>query len=154
MAGFQKYIVMGNLTREPETRYTQSGMAVCEFTIAVNGTRKEDKTFFGRVVVFGKTAESCQKYLGKGSTVMIEGRLTNDEWEDRQTGQKREKTRIIAENVQFIGSGASTRQSEQSGPNYGAQEPSRRYQQEDCPPPMPPPPPGIPAQGENSDIPF
>lgn len=126
-ASFQKYICMGNLTREPETRYTQSGMAVCEFTVAVNGARKEDPTFYAAVTVFGKTAEACQRYLGKGSQVLVEGRLQTDEWEDRQSGQKRSKTRVIAESVQFIGSRSETQQRGQAAQNTAPSAPAANY---------------------------
>lgn len=141
---FQKYICMGNLTREPELRYTPGGMAVCEFTVAVNSTRKEDGTYFGQVCVFGKTAEACQRYLVKGSSVLVEGKLKNDEWEDRQTGQKRSKTRIYADNVQFIGKSDNAPQNAHSGENsgYSATGNNRgRYGADDRPPAMPPMPP-------------
>ena len=105
--GYNRVILQGNLTKDPERRVTTSGMAVCEFTVAVNGTRKDDAPYFGAVVVFGNTAESCSRYLGKGSQVLVEGKLKNDEWEDRQTGQKRSKTRIIADSVQLSGKGAT-----------------------------------------------
>lgn len=114
MAGFQKFICMGNLTKDPDTRYTQSGMAVCEFSVAVNGARKDDDTFFGMVVVFGKAAEACRYYLAKGSSVLIEGKLKNEEWTDRE-GRKQHKTRIYADNVQFITRSEKPRQNEQPG---------------------------------------
>ena len=132
-ASFQKYICMGNITREPETRYTPGGMAVCEFTVAVNGARKEDTTFYAAVVVFGKTADACQRYLGKGSPVMVEGRLQTDELEDRRTGQKRSRTRVMAENVQFIGAANKTQQNAQNGANQGYSAPAPSY----APPPRP-----------------
>lgn len=126
-ASFQKYICMGNLTKEPQTRYTPSGMAVCEFTVAINGARKEDPAFFAAVASFGKTAEACQRYLGKGSPVLIEGRLQTDEWDDRQTGQKRSRTRVIAESVQFIGSRGETQQRAQSAQNTAPSAPAANY---------------------------
>ena len=140
---FQKYICMGNLTREPELRYTPGGMPVCEFTVAVNATRKEDGTFFGQVCVFGKSAEACQRYLGKGSPVLVEGKLKNDEWTDQQTGQKRSKTRIYADSVQFIGKSDNSPQNAHSGENSGYAERGNnrsRYTSEDYPPPLPPAP--------------
>lgn len=123
---FQKFICMGNLARAPELRYTPGGMAVCEFTVAVNSTKKEDGTYFGAVCAFGKTAEACQRYLGKGSPVLVEGKLRNDEWEDRQTGQKRSKTRIVADAVQFIGRSDNSRQSAQSGQYSGYSAPAQQ----------------------------
>jgi single-strand DNA-binding protein len=172
-ASFQKYICLGNLTREPQTRYTPGGMAVCEFTVAINGARKEDPVYYAPVVVFGKTGEACQRYLGKGSSVMVEGRLQTDEWEDRQTGQKRSRTRVIAENVQFIGSRGETQQNAQNGANQGYSAPAPRpqaprpaapypgghqYGRDMVPsatPPAPQQPPTPPAEPEAADdIPF
>jgi single-strand DNA-binding protein len=138
MASFQKYICMGNLTRDPDYRTTPSGTGVCEFTVAVNSARREDGAFFGQVVAFGKTADACRQYLMKGSTVLVEGKLKNDEWEDRQTGQKRTKTRIVADTVQFIDQSNNSRQNAQSGANTGYQAGRRPYGADDCPtPPMP-----------------
>lgn len=168
--GFQKFICMGNLTRDPEARHTAKGMAVTEFTVAVNGPRKEDEAYFGTVVTFGSTAEACARYLSKGSPVLVEGKLKNDEWEDKQTGQKRTKTRIVAEAVQFIGRSDNSRQSGQSDQNSGytarrpSPAPAPRQEARTAPPPMPPDPatyhkyqpadcPQQP-QNDNSDIPF
>lgn len=132
MASFQKYICIGNLARDPDTRYTAGGMAVCEFTVAINGARKEDGTYYGVVVAFGKTAEACRQYLTKGSSVLVEGKLKNDEWEDKQTGQKRSKTRIYADNVQFIGRSENQRQNAQPAPAYT--EPRAGKHADDLPP--------------------
>lgn len=123
MAGYIKVILLGNLTRDPDFRGTPSGMTVCEFGVAVNSGRRDDKPYFGQVVTFGKTADACRQYLSKGSQVFVEGKLQNDEWEDRQTGQKRSKTRIVADSVQFIGRNDNTRQNAQSGRNTGNSAP-------------------------------
>jgi len=108
MASLNKVFLLGNLTRVPELRYTPSGAAVCEFGLAVNrkyvsNNQEKDETCFIDVVVWGKQGESCQKYLEKGSAAMIEGRLQFDQWDDRDTGKKRSKLRVVAERVQFIG---------------------------------------------------
>lgn len=106
-ASYNKVLLMGNLTRNPELRYISGGSAVCEFGIAVNrrftanGEDREETTFVD-IVVWGKSAESCSRFLAKGSSVFIEGRLQLDQWEDQQGG-KRSRLRVIAENVQFIG---------------------------------------------------
>jgi single-strand DNA-binding protein len=97
-------------------------MAVCEFRVAVNSGKQDDKPYFGQVLTFGRIAEVCRDYLKKGSQVLVDGKLQNDEWEDRQTGQKRTQTRIIADTVQFVGRSDNSRQNEQSGPNYGRSE--------------------------------
>ncbi|MCF7889094.1 MAG: single-stranded DNA-binding protein, partial [Victivallales bacterium] len=106
MASFNKVILIGNLTRDPQLRYTSSGQAVCDFSIAinrkyfVNGQEKEEVCFVD-IVAWSKQAESCGKYLSKGSCVFVEGRLRNDNWEDRE-GRKRSKLRITADRVQFM----------------------------------------------------
>lgn len=99
---------MGNLTRNPEMRYTPAGSAVCEFGIAVNrrfvqanGAEKEEVCFID-IVVWGKQAESTSRYLQKGSSVFIEGRLVYDQWEEKETQKKRSRLRVNAERVQFL----------------------------------------------------
>ena len=126
MTGFCKVFLLGNLTRDPDMRTSHKGTAVCELGIAVNSDNRNDPPFFGQVVVFGKTAEACGRYLAKGSQILVEGRLKNEEWEDRQTGQKRSKTRIYADSVQFIGRNDNARQNAGSGQysGYSAQAPA------------------------------
>jgi len=108
MANFNKVLFMGNLTRDPELRYLPNGTAVTSFTVASNrvyalpsGEKKEEATFV-RVVVWARRAETCAEYLGKGSSVFVEGRLQSRVWQ-AQDGQKRSTIEIIADNVQFIG---------------------------------------------------
>jgi single-strand DNA-binding protein len=108
MAGVNKVILIGNLGRDPELRYTQSGQAVANFTLATterfptkDGERQE-RTEWHRVVAWGRTAELCAQYLSKGRSVYVEGRLQTREWEDRD-GQKRRTTEIVAVSVQFLG---------------------------------------------------
>jgi len=108
MASFNKVILLGNLTRDPELRHTPAGMAVCNFDLAVNrtyttrtGERKEE-TCFITVVVWDKQAQTCAEYLGKGRQVLVEGRLQHRTWET-QDGQKRTKHEVVAERVQFVG---------------------------------------------------
>ena len=108
MASLNKVMLMGNLTRNPEIRYTPSGQAVCDLGLAmnrrysVNGQDREDVCFVD-IVVWAKQAESCSKYLHKGSLVFVDGRLHNDNWEDKD-GKKRSRLRITAERVQFLNS--------------------------------------------------
>ena len=108
MASLNKVLLMGNLTRTPELRYTPSGQAVCDLGLAVNrkysvnGQDREDVCFID-IVVWAKQAESCSKYLQKGSPVFIEGRLHNDTWEDKD-GKKKSRMRVTAERVQFLSS--------------------------------------------------
>lgn len=108
MASLNKVFLLGNLTRDPDLRHTSGGMAVCEFCLAttrrftVNGQLQEE-TCFVDVVVWGKIGANCAKYLHKGSSAMIEGRLQLDQWEDRNGGGKRSKLKVNAEVVQFVG---------------------------------------------------
>ncbi len=110
MASFNKVILMGNLTRDPELRYTPKGTAIAKIGVAVNrvwtneaGEKKEEVTFVD-VDVFGRTAENVGQYMRKGRPILIEGRLRLDQWEDKQTGQKKSRLGVVAETVQFLGS--------------------------------------------------
>ncbi len=110
MASFNKVILVGNLTRDPELRYTPKGTAIAKLGIAVNrvwtsetGEKREETTFVD-VDVFGRTAENVAQYLRKGSPLLVEGRLRLDTWEDKQTNQKRSKLGVVAEVIQFLGS--------------------------------------------------
>jgi single-strand DNA-binding protein len=107
-AGVNKVILIGNLGRDPELRYTQSGQAVANFTLATTETwnkkegGREERTEWHRIVAWGRTAELCAQYLAKGRTVYVEGRLQTREWENRE-GQKQRTTEIVALTVQFLG---------------------------------------------------
>ena len=101
---------MGNLTRDPEVRYTSSGTAIAKLGIAINrywsnkDGQKQEETTFVDVDAFGRQAETIAQYLKKGRPVMVEGRLKLDQWDDKQTGQKRSKLGVVLENFQFIDS--------------------------------------------------
>jgi single-strand DNA-binding protein len=110
MASFNKVILMGNLTRDPELRYTPKGTAIAKVGLAVNrvwtneaGEKKEEVTFVD-VDIFGRTAENVGQYMRKGRPILVEGRLKLDQWDDKQTGQKRSRLGVVAETVQFLGS--------------------------------------------------
>ena len=127
MANLNKVLLMGNLTRDPEVRYTPKGTAVTELGIAVNriytgenGEKREEVTFVD-VTVWGRTAENVGEYLRKGRPVFIEGRLQLDSWEDKQSGQKRNKLKVVADNVQFLGSRGSSGGA--GGPEEGDEAP-------------------------------
>lgn len=107
-SGYQKIIMVGNLTREPELRYSSGGTAVCNMGIAVNSKLKygddekeKDEVLFINVVVWGKQGESCSKYLAKGRQVLVEGRLQERKWES--DGQQKSKMEIVASSVKFLG---------------------------------------------------
>ncbi len=109
--GVNKVFLLGNLGRDPEVRFTPSGQAVANFTVATNESwtdksgQKQEKTEWHRIVVWGKLAELCGEYLKKGRQAFIEGRLQTREWTDKE-GKKNYTTEIVANNVQFLGSGA------------------------------------------------
>jgi single-strand DNA-binding protein len=111
MASFNKVILVGNVTRDPEVRFTPGGTAVTDVGLAVNrfwmdkGTneRKEETTFID-VTLWGRTAEVAGEYLAKGRPCLIEGRLQLDQWDDKETGQKRSKLKVIGETLQLLGS--------------------------------------------------
>jgi single-strand DNA-binding protein len=111
MANFNKVILAGNLTRDPALRYTPKGTAIAEIGLAINrkwksetGEAKEEVTFVD-VAAYGRTAEVIGQYLKKGRPIMIEGRLKFDQWDDKQTGQKRSKLRVVCESFEFLDSG-------------------------------------------------
>ncbi len=120
MASINKVILMGNLTRDPELRYTPGGAAVANLGLATNrvykdknGEKKEEATFV-RVVVWGRQAEVCGQYLTKGSGLFVEGRLQSRSWETEDK-QKRNTLEVVASNIQFVGG-----KKEGSGPKAGA----------------------------------
>ncbi|WP_010582429.1 single-stranded DNA-binding protein [Schlesneria paludicola] len=110
MASFNKVILVGNLTRDPQVKYTTGGTAVTELGLAVNrrwqdkqSNQWKDETTFVDVTLWGRTAEIAGEYLAKGRSVLIEGRLQLDTWDDRESGQKRSKLRVVGENMTMLG---------------------------------------------------
>jgi single-strand DNA-binding protein len=106
MTSFNKVILLGNLTRDPEVRYTPNGIAVASFAIAVNrkykqGDETKEEVSYIDIVVFGKQAESCGQYINKGDSVLIDGRLQQRRWETEE-GQKRTKIEVVAQSVNFM----------------------------------------------------
>lgn len=129
MASFNKVILMGNLTRDPETRVTPSGMTICKFGIAVNrrfttkeGEQRDEVTYID-VDAFGRQAETIDKYLAKGDPIHIEGRLKLDQWETKE-GDKRSKLGVVLEGFQFIGG----REGGQGGTQGDKEPPAGREQ--------------------------
>jgi single-strand DNA-binding protein len=103
---FNKIILIGNLTRDPEVRYTPQGTSVCNFRLAVNhkykqGDEAKKETTFIDIVVFGKQADTCGQYLNKGSGVLVEGRLQERRWETEE-GKQRSKYEVVAQSVRFL----------------------------------------------------
>jgi single-strand DNA-binding protein len=122
MASLNKVLLLGNLTRDPELRHTPKGTAVAELGLAVNRRTSDgnggwtDETTFVDITAWGSTAENAHKYLTKGRAVFIEGRLQLDTWDEKETGQKRSKLKVVAENLQFLPDGKSASRSEPREP--------------------------------------
>ena len=128
MASFNKVILLGNLTRDPETRVTASGVTICKLGLATSrvyvtkdGERREDTTFVD-IDAFGKQAEVITKYMRKGRPLMVEGRLKLDQWESPE-GQKRSKLGVVLENFQFVG---GRDEEDSSTSNYEQNSPPKR----------------------------
>lgn len=122
MASFNKAILIGNLTRDPDLRTTQNGTAICDLGLAINrrwrdqSGRDQEETTFVDVSVWGRSAENCAQYLQKGAPVLVEGRLRLEQWEDRNGGGKRSRLTVVAEVVQFLGSRADGDRQQQEPP--------------------------------------
>ncbi|PIT98992.1 MAG: single-stranded DNA-binding protein [Bdellovibrionales bacterium CG10_big_fil_rev_8_21_14_0_10_45_34] len=129
MSGVNKAIIVGRLGADPEVKFTQSGQQVARFSVATSENwtdrdgQKQERTEWHRVVVWGKLAEICGKYLSKGRQVFVEGRIQTRSWEDNQ-GQKKYSTEIVASTVQFLGTGQEASSHDSSGPGDFADEPS------------------------------
>lgn len=109
MAGVNKVIIVGNLTRDPEVKYSQSGMAICKLGVAVNerikdGDEWKEAVEYFRVTLFGKQAENAGQYLQKGRSVYVEGRLKSDKYKDKD-GVEKTSVEVIANTIQFLGGG-------------------------------------------------
>jgi single-strand DNA-binding protein len=150
MASFNKVILLGNLTRDPEVRYTPKGSAVCDLGIAVNrqytldsGEKREEVTFVD-VVLWSRLAEIAGEYLKKGRPIFIEGRLQLDTWDDKQSGQKRSKLRVIGETMQLLGRPPGT-----GGGSEGGEE-GRASRAKTTPPPKP----AAGGEPDDDEIPF
>jgi single-strand DNA-binding protein len=156
MANLNKVMLIGNLTRDPELRYTPKGTAVADIALAINRVwnneqnQRQEETTFVDITLWGRQAELAQQYLTKGRGAYIEGRLQMDIWDDKQTGQKRSKLKVVAESLQFLpdGKGSSGGQI----PQGGGQQSSRPPQQGGRPQGASAAPPED--YGDEDDIPF
>lgn len=111
MADINRVTLVGNLTRDSQLKYTPGGMAICEFSLAINNRRKQgeewvDEANFFDVTLFGRQGEAIQRYLLKGKQVGVDGRLKQDRWQDKESGQNRSKVVVIADNVMLLGGGS------------------------------------------------
>jgi single-strand DNA-binding protein len=158
MASFNKVIIAGNLTRDPELRYTPKGTAVARISLAVNrtwqdesGQRKEEVSFVD-VDVWGRQAEVISQYMRKGRPLLVEGRLKQDTWEDKNTKQKQSKLKVVLESFSFIDSRAPGEGGAASGPAGSEAPRAPRPAPQQTPATAPAEPEG-PA-GEEDDVPF
>jgi single-strand DNA-binding protein len=158
MANLNKVMLMGNLTRDPEVRYTPKGTAVAELGLAINrvysaenGEKREETTFVD-VTLWGRTAEIAGEYLKKGRPVFIEGRLQLDSWDDKQTGQKRSKLKVVGEAMQLIGSRGGGEGG--GGGGGGGESSGGAPQSRPAAPPKQKPPADPDLEPEEDDIPF
>ena len=155
MASFNKVILLGNLTRDPEVRYTPKGSAVCDLGVAVNrvyttdsGEKREEATFVD-VTFWGRTAEVAGEYLKIGRPIFIEGRLQLDSWEDKPSGQKRSKLKVIGETMQLLGGRAA------AGAGAAVDESEEDRQSRSSGKAISPPPKSsAPAEPDDDEIPF
>lgn len=139
MPNLNKVMLMGNLTRDPEIKYTPKGMAIAHFGIAVNrvwsneaGEKQEEVTFID-IEMFGRKAEVVGEYFKKGKPIYVEGRLKLDSWDDKATGQKKSKLKVVGETFEFLGS------REGGGGEHGEGRPQSRPPGKPAPPPQRPP---------------
>jgi len=156
-AGINRVILIGNLTRDAEQSYTQSGFAILKFSIAVNSTRKQgdqwiDEANYFDITVLGKRGEAIASYMTKGQKVGVDGQLRQDRWEDKNDGRKRSKVYILADNIQFLSSRDSGSQGASSNNNWNnsAPAPSGNAPVQNAPQPQQGPPP----TNFEDDIPF
>lgn len=161
MANLNKVMLIGNLTRDPELRYTPKGTAVADIGLAINRVwnneqnQRQEETTFVDITLWGRQAELAQQYLTKGRGVYIEGRLQMDTWDDKATGQKRSKLKVVAENLQFLpdGKGGS---GNAGGSGGGYSQPAQRTAapQRAAGPPQGASPAPADDYPEDDDIPF
>jgi len=163
MASLNKVMLIGNLTRDPEVRYTPKGTPVTDIGLACNrtytldtGERKEDVTFID-ITFWGRSAEVIGQYMKKGRPIFVEGRLQMDTWEDKNTGDKRSKLKVVGENFQFLGGrdeggGGGGGGNFQGPPPEQQQQPAQQQQTDTAPPPAQNAPAAV--DEEDDDIPF
>jgi single-strand DNA-binding protein len=139
VAGFNRVILIGNLTRDPELRYTPQGTAVADLRLAVttvrgrSGSERKEETLFIDCTVWDRQAETCSEYLAKGRPVLVEGRLIEDQWQDKETGERRSRIKVYVQNVQFLGgrdgaTGASGRFESGASGRFESSGSSGRYE--------------------------
>ena len=153
MASLNKVMLIGNVTRDPEVKYTPKGSAVADLGLAINrsytnqGGEKVEEVTYVDVELWGRLAEIAGEYAKKGRPIFIEGRLRIDSWEDKQSGQKRSRLKVVGEGLQLLGSGGGRPGGGGGGGSFEGDEPPAKPAQR---PPRQQPP----SQAEDDDIPF
>ena len=160
MANFNKVFLMGNLTRDPEMRVTPKGTAICQFGLAISRSWKDEsgqtreETAFVDIEAWGKQGEVISKYCTKGRPLFVEGRLKFDQWEDKTSGQKRSKLKVVLENFQFIG-GRGAGAPGAGGPGQGGGDAAEPATGESPPASWGPArAPSVPKDAADEDVPF
>jgi len=154
MANVNKVILIGTLTRDPEIKYTPKGTAVANISLAINRTwnndagEKQEEVAFIDIDLWGRVAEIVEEYCKKGKPLYVEGRLKLDTWEDKKSGEKRSKLKVVGENIQLL----NGRERQESGDSSESERPARSFRKPAAPPPRPPADPDLDADGD--DIPF
>ena len=134
MGNYNRVILLGNLTRDPELRYTPAGMGICSFGLATNkrfkdqGGEWKERPVFVDVTIFGKRGEAFAKFHKKGKQAFLEGELRMDQWEDKKTGEKRSKLYVVGDNWEFVGGERTEEYSEAA-----EDDPGRALDDDDCP---------------------
>lgn len=153
MANYNKVVLIGNLTKDPEVRYIPSGTAVADLSLAINETFKNkageqvENTCFVDVVAWARQAETCGEYLSKGSPVLVEGSLQLDKWQNKE-GENRSKLRVRAERVQFLGSPKNAEFSDGEAPAQERKAPAADQA------PVAPDAPDVNSTGDDDNLPF
>lgn len=156
MANFNKVYLIGNLTRDPELRVTPKGTAICQFGLAVNRQFKDesgsvrDETTFVDIEAWGRQGETISKYCTKGRPLFVEGRLKFDQWEDKTSGQKRSRLKVVLEGFQFLGGRG------EGGGDYSSSDQGQGYERNSPPARGNPPRPAASNEpdGMDEDVPF
>lgn len=160
MASLNKVMIIGNLTRDPEIKYTPKGTAIADIGLAVNrnyttesGEKREEVTFID-VTLWGRVAEIVGEYCKKGRPLFVEGRLQLDSWDDKATGQKRSKLKVVGENIQLLGGREGGGGGGESGEPHGEGRPQSRPAARPAAPPAKRPPADPDLDAAEDDIPF
>lgn len=151
MASFNKFIGMGNLTKDPELRCTGSGSKICDFNLAINRKGKNgDDVLYMNCVAWGKLGETLIKHVAKGSSVMVEGYLKMNQWQDRNSGANRSSINLVVESIQFISTPRNVNNHTHSAPPVAnSSTPEPRFNANDQPPSAP-----VVNSDAEDDIPF